>query len=242
MNEFAGLIEVEDVEPAVPLAALAAAGALAVGPRRCLCGAVRLGDDVVHHEDGCRPIVRERAAEVPYPAPLATSRDPWDGEGTPSPVLKLAEKAREASWDVRVQRSRGCVPHAAHGTPGAVKWLYALVLGNGEASAYAVHDGAGWTSVMLWGRTRAWFPAASVTDLAEYVSARGALGDEWYDAIRERERVKAARKKALDACGRGTHPLAIAQNGMVFCPTCENAWPVGGQPWRKVKKGKSEAL
>jgi hypothetical protein len=178
-----------------------------------------------------------------YPAPEVTSRQPWDGAGTPSAVLKQAERAVAASWDVRVQRSRGSVPHATTGRPGAVKTLYALVLGNGGHSAYAVHDGGTWVSVMLWGRTRTWFPHASITDLGVYVDACGVLGSEWYDAIRERESGKIARSKVRAACNRGAHPgMELVAGGMTLCATCGNAWPTNGQPWKMPKKGKQEAL
>lgn len=166
---------------------------------RCLCGSVRLGDEIAHREDGCRPFVAQRGsqgAQEAYPAPVVTSRESWDGTGCPAVVLAHAERARAASWGVRVQRSRGRAPHAAHGAPGALKWLYALVLGNGKWSAYAVHDGGKWTSVMLWGCARPWFPYASIADLAEYVSARGEMDDAWYAAIIERESGKIERARA----------------------------------------------
>lgn len=165
---------------------------------RCLCGSVRLGDSVAHREDGCRPFVAQRGsqgAQEAYPAPVVTSREFWDGSGCPAVVLAHAERARAASWDVRVQRSRGHAPHAAHGAPGALKWRHALVLGNGVWSAYAVYVETTWASVMLWGRTRPWFPYASISDLAEYISARGQMDDAWYAAIIGRERGKTERAR-----------------------------------------------
>lgn len=188
-----GLADVEERESA---AVLVSAGAT----RRCACGKVRLGDLVVHRKDACRPLILTAATiEVRpvFPAPLVTSRDPWDGvTGAPSAVLKLAESARAASWIVGVQRSRGSVPHASHGAPGAVKWRYAVRLGRAGANAYAVHDTTAWKSVMLWGDARTWFALASVTDLQEYIRAGGMMDDSWYDAIRERVRVANERKKA----------------------------------------------
>lgn len=186
-----GLADVEERESA---AVLVSAG----GARRCACGAVQLGDEIVHAEDGCRPMrVWTVAGREPFPTPLVTSRDPWDGvTGAPSAVLKLAESARAASWTVGVQRSRGSAPHASHGAPGAVKWRYAVKLRQGGASAYAVHDESAWKSVMLWGDVRTWFALASVTDLQEYIRAGGMMDDSWYDAIRERVRLANERKKA----------------------------------------------
>lgn len=184
-------------------------------------------------------------AADPYPAPEVTSREEWDGGGCPSPVLKLAERAREASWDVRVQRSRGSAPHATTGRPGAVKWRYALVLSRDDNawSAYAVHDGASWTSVMLWGSTRPWFPLASVTDLAAYVDAGGEMDEAWYAGIRERVAGADARRKLRAKCDRGEHAQAnVVVTGLLTCDACGNSWPFNGEPWRKTKKGTGEAL
>lgn len=241
-----------------------------LGWRRCECGASALADQAwrgaaqcgecrrraagaghgwanlagrytaVHGFELKRQAPAEAVREA-YPAPEVTSRDPWDGTGAPSALLKQAERAVAASWRVRVQRSRGRAPHAAHGSPGVLKWRYALILGNGEWSAYAVHDESSWVSVMLWGRSRPWFSLASIGDLADYVDARGEMGDRWYAAIAERERDRIARGKERAACNRGTHPRAIAQNGVMRCPACENVWAVGAQSWRKPKKGREGA-
>jgi len=90
---------------------------------------------------------------------------------------------------------------------------------------------------MLWGRSRPWFPHASITDLSEYIDARGEVGDQWYDAIRERESGKIARSKTRAACNRGTHSSAVAiEGGFVHCPACENSWPIGAAAWRAPKK------
>jgi hypothetical protein len=210
------------------------------GPRRCLCGRVRLGDAVVHREGGCTPIVTQRAVQAGYPAPPVTSRDPWDGTGAPSTVMKQAENARAASWDVRVQRSRGHAPHAAHGAPGALKWRYAIVLRKGHASAYAIHDGTGWVSVMLWSARRPWFPYASITDLAEYVARGGDVDDRWFETIRDRVTGSAGRAKARAACNTGRHSAVSIADGVAHCSTCGNEWLADGEPWRRVVTGKKE--
>lgn len=188
----------------------------------------------------------ERAAEVrePYPAPEWTSRD---GVEVPAPgaVASLAVLAGESGWDVRVQCSRGRRPHGATGRPLAPKTLWAVVMsyGGGFWSAYGVHDGTGWSSVMLWGRTLPFFPLASVTDLQHFIRMHGEVGaPEWFDAIRERVAGSAERMKARAACNRGVHPLAEVQGDIAWCPTCLNSWKVTEDPWRKPKIGKSEAL
>ncbi len=187
--------EIEERESAVDVGALLADAAPV---RRCACGSVRLGDEIVHGDGACRPMVRlrqvvERAA---FPAPEVTSRDSWDGvTGCPAVVLARAESARRASWGVRVQRSKGCAPHASHGAPGALKWRYAVRFARPGRGAYAVHDGTGWKSVMLWGRDRTMFALASVTDLGEYLSAGGEMSDAWYQGIRARLAEAEQRKR-----------------------------------------------
>lgn len=190
----------------------------------------------------------ERAAEVrePYPAPEWTSRDPVpSGVVMPAVVSGLAGLARESGWDARVQCSRGRRPHGSTGTPLAVKTLWAVVMsyGGGFWSAYGVHDGTGWSSVMLWGRTLPFFPLASVTDLQHFIRVRGEVPrPAWFDAIRGRVAGSAERTKARAACNRGVHPLAEVQGGVAWCPTCLNSWKASGEPWRKPSIGKSEAL
>jgi hypothetical protein len=193
---FTYLAEMDERESAIDVWSLAAEAGVV---RRCACGRVALGDAVAHTEDGCRPlaahVVVERAA---FPAPEVTSRDPWDGvTGLPSAVAKLAEKARAASWRVRVQRSKGCAPHATHGAAGAVKWRYAVRCALEGRGAYAVYDARGetWKSVMLWGRDCPVFPHASVTDLGVYLAAGGVMDADWYDAIRAHVVDGAVRKK-----------------------------------------------
>lgn len=234
------------------------ASALVAEGRRARCSVCALAD-----ADGARaperpaglaplgqgypPAVVE--AVEPFLAPVVTSRDEWDGTGCPSPVLKLAERARAASWDVRVQRSRGCAPHATTGRAGAVKWRHALVLVSEDRrwNAYAVYDSDGetWKSVMLWGRTRPWFPLASVTDLAEYVDVGGEMSDEWYAGIRERVLGGEVRRKARLACDRGQHAGAVPLSmnpRVISCSICGHDWVSGDEPWRKMKSGSGEAL
>ena len=230
-----GLAEIEDAESVGPVLAVTGEG-----PRRCLCGRVRLGDAIVHREGGCTPIVTQRAVEAGYPAPLVTSRDAWDGAGAPSAVEKQAEKARAASWSVRVQRSRGNAPHAAHGAPGALKWRYAIVLRKDECAAYAVHDGSGWVSVMLWSATRPWFPYASITDLGEYVDAGGRMDDRWFEAVHERVLGQAGRAKVRAACNTGNHATVSIDGDIAHCSACGNEWRTDGEPWRRAVTGKKE--
>jgi len=240
MTAPVGLIEIEETD-----APIVSAEALAARPvRRCKCGKVSLADQVQHGDQVCRPftLAPARGAD-PYPAPEFTSRDDQgDGTDVPSPVVKLAEKARKAGWRVKAQRSRGCPPNSGTGAPMAVRTLHALRFTNGYASAYAVHDGAGWSSIMLWGRERAWFPGASVTDLGTYLAEGGRISDAWVAAIRNREADKAARGKARAACNRGLHAKAVLSSGRWSCENCGNSWGAGERAWRRPKVSKAEAL
>lgn len=231
------------------------ASALVAAGRRARCSSCALADAALAREPepvaGVAPLGQgfprhEAAVAEPFPAPEVTSREPWNGEGTPSPVLKLAEKARAASWAVRVQRSRGCAPHAATGRAGALKWRYAVVLArpDGAWSAYAVHDGASWGSVMLWGSTRPWFPMASVTDLVEYVAAGGEMPESWYAGIRERAAGAEERRKLRVKCDRGEHPEVryYPDQATWGCEICRNWWIEESEPWRKVKASTKEGM
>lgn len=64
-----------------------------------------------------------------YPEPVHTSRDSWMIP-LPTSVMRLAEFAREAGWDVRTQFSRGCTPHGATGRPGPLRDLIGVTFGN----------------------------------------------------------------------------------------------------------------
>lgn len=261
--------EIEERESAVDVGALLAD---VVAVRRCACGRPALGDELAHREDGCRPMVglrrvalssaklpidastsgrvdarSEYVERVAFPAPEVTSRDPWDGvTGCPGVVLQRAESARKASWAVRVQRSRGCAPHASHGAAGAVKWRYAVRFARAGRGAYAVHDGTAWKSVMLWGRDRTMFALASVTDLGEYIAAGGEMSDAWYDAILSRIAEAERRESERKDCDRGVHSLPrLEAFGPVYgewCERCNKTWPLKGEPWKKTRRGTGEAL
>jgi len=185
------------------------------------------------------------AGRVPYPEPEVSSRSEWNGEGAPSAFMKNAERSRAAGWRVKVQRSRGCPPNSATGAPTAVRDLYALIVRSpdGTASAYAVHDGRAWSSVMLWGSELPWFPLASISDLLEYVAGGGRMPDSWYDGIRNRDADQEERKRERAACNKGEHAMKFrSQTGdTMSCSRCGNSWPARSEPWRKPKAKKTEA-
>ncbi len=177
-----------------------------------------------------------------FPAPEWTSRD---GVEVPAPgsVNVLAARARDRGWDVRVQCARGSRPHGVTGRPLAVKTTWALVasIDGGRHAAYAVRDDQSWTSVMLWGRDRPFFPLANVTDLEAYIEARGEVDDAWLDAVRVRRADAERRAKERAACNRGNHALVETIGCVAWCSLCMHSWPVKGEPWKAAKRGKDFA-
>lgn len=115
----------------------------------------------------------------PFPAPRRTSRaDPPKGYAIPRSAMQLAEFAREASWEVRVQVSEGRFPHGSTGRPGALKEVIALRFGEHpmtDRRAYAVYSRMasggtwGWSSFMIWGPDLAPFAGCFLADLKAYL-------------------------------------------------------------------------
>jgi hypothetical protein len=90
----------------------------------------------------------------------------------PSAVLKLAERAREAGWEVRQQYAKGRTMHGSTGRPLAEKESYALVFHSHpmtDFSAYAVYRGGSWDSVNAGGRM-----LKGVTELEKWLMGAGA--------------------------------------------------------------------
>lgn len=151
-----------------------------------------------------RRIWPELLEQLPaHPAPAVTSRQPEpEGARYPSAVLKLAERAREAGWQVLQQYARGNGVHGGHGRATAVRDSYALRFGGHPLThrqAYAVYHGAAWKSIALRGPDLPPFTGASVTDLAEFLEhplwTQGELV-AWVQAIRQRLADKAEAKAA----------------------------------------------
>ena len=90
-----------------------------------------------------------------YPAPEVRSDDPWPhGVALPGPVETLKRDALGWGWRVVAQYSRGRMPHATHGRPGAVKDAFGLRFGGHprvDLRACAVYRGGTWESVWVWG-------------------------------------------------------------------------------------------
>lgn len=111
------------------------------------------------------------AAADPYPAPIHTSHEGWE---IPIPVgaQRLAQFAREASWEVITQCAQGAMPHATTGRPGGLCTTVGLRFGRHpmtDRQAYAVSRRSGtgswaWDSLMIWGPD---LPPKKLSTLAE---------------------------------------------------------------------------
>jgi hypothetical protein len=176
---------------------------------------------------------------------VLTSRDEPEGVIVPAPVEKLAEKARKAGWRVKVQTSRGCPPNSATGAPCVARTLYGVIIGNGRYGAYGVRDDTGWSSVMLWGHDRTWFSLANVTELGEYIEARGEMPDSWYAGVRRRIAEAEQRKADRALCDKGLHRVRYLSQTPgpllgTWCELCSHSWPRNAAAWTKPKKGKED--
>src|SRR6188508_1468518 len=124
----------------------------------------------------------------------------------PAPVLKLAELAREASWEVRVSYARGNGTHGGTGRPTGLRHSVALAFGRHpmtDAQAVATYvkpvSGGTWTweSVWIYGPSQPHFGLLSLADLKQWLTAGGVIDT---DAVRWRvaevEAAEVAQKEA----------------------------------------------
>ena len=94
------------------------------------------------------------ATAEPYPAPLLTSDDPYDGP-TSKPAADLLKLALSHGWTGRITYANGYVPHATTGKAGAApKFSEALRLVRGDRHAVAVRLGGSWGSLWTWSGTQ----------------------------------------------------------------------------------------
>jgi hypothetical protein len=140
---------------------------------------------------------------------------PLEGEGVevyPAPVLKLAEHARETSWEVRMRYTRGHGMHATQGKPIALRHMIALAFGRHpmtDRQAVAVYEkpvsGGTWSwSTWVMGPDLPACGALLLAELEEFL-AEPQLPVEWFAEKRRgaerkareaKERAKARPKKA----------------------------------------------
>lgn len=145
--------------------------------------------------------------EVPYPAPVVSSRQE-SAFLVPTPVLALAEFARENGWEVRVQYAQGYPPHASTGRPGALKDSIAVIFGGHpitDRRAYACYEktagGSAWTwnGIQISGPDVTPYAGCGVTELKEFLATpeRSASAvAAWVRGIKAVRRAQAAAVKA----------------------------------------------
>jgi hypothetical protein len=139
---------------------------------------------------------RQKPAEVSgHPAPAVIGC--WGTEVPelcPEPVLKLAELAREAGWEVRFSYARGNGVHGATGRPTAVRHNIAVSFGrhpmtDAQAVATYVKAAAGsgtwsWESVWLWGPALPHFGLCGLAELKHWLTQE--TPEQWYAEVRWR--------------------------------------------------------
>jgi hypothetical protein len=136
------------------------------------------------------------------PPPITTSRDPLPRE-VPAPVTLLAAHGGEHAWQYRIQYSRGY----------AVKYRGAWQQEELFAVRFMRLDGFGafavyrsiagretwtWRDVWMWGVTLLPFGQGGVTDLKEWLTAKGEQPDSWYGEISKRVAEQEERTKLRD--------------------------------------------
>lgn len=140
-------------------------GSSVVVPARSMTYTVSVGYPLSRATSSAYTIAEVTAA---YPAPRIVSHERAAADA-PGGVGKLAQRAVKLDWGVRVQSACGCFSHRRLGTPGPVRSSFAVRMRRDGWGAYAVHVGATWESVMLWGRELPWFPHANVTELGRFL-------------------------------------------------------------------------
>jgi hypothetical protein len=125
---------------------------------------------------GVRPL--QPAAEA-FPAPQLTSREISDIGHDLAPVAHLAALAQEYGWGVKIQSSRGNMPHGTTGKPTALRNLIGVRFGghvDTPRQAYAVYSkpvaGGTWTwsSVYIWGPDLPPYGGCGITELREFIT------------------------------------------------------------------------
>ena len=164
-------------------------------------------------EEVAAKLAAERAAlrearDVPYPEPEHTSRDPWPVDFVaPRPSVSLRLLAETHGWHVTMTYARGRLPHATTGQPGALRHSVAVRMAHPDtgmcawATTTSPVEATNWTwlSIVAWGPDLAVYPYMSITDLREWVKARGQVPGYWYTAIRRRLADRAAHRAARPA-------------------------------------------
>jgi hypothetical protein len=132
------------------------------------------------------------------PPPITTSREPLPRE-VPAPVISLAAWGEAHDWLHTVQYSHGYA--AKYRGAWQPEELFAVRFQISGFGAFAVYRSiAGretwtWRDVWMWGVTLLPFGQGGVTDLKEWLAAKGDQPDSWYGEIFERVAEQERRRK-----------------------------------------------
>lgn len=165
-----------------------------------------------------------RQEREPYPAPMVTSRQE-SAFLAPAPALKLAEFAREAGWDVRMQYAQGYPPHGSTGRPGALRDSIAVIFGNHpltDRQAYACYEkpasGSAWTwsGIMIRGSDLPPYAGCGVEHLKVFLSVPEMPARELAEWVKDIKAVRAAAEEAtkLRAKERAKTAMPKPREGM----------------------------
>lgn len=114
-----------------------------------------------------------------FPMPIVSSRSAQALTfPMPASVMKLAQLAREHSWEVITQYSQGRMPHTITGKPGALKDAIGVRFGQHpmtDRRAWAVYSRTAsggvwvWSSVCIYGPRLSPYMGCNVTELQAYL-------------------------------------------------------------------------
>lgn len=155
---------------------------------------------------------RKQAAAWPPddPPPEVLSTDPWpsDAPEVPRAVHGLQRAAQGAGWVALVGYSRSPERAVRVGTYKITE-AFAVWAGQHPETGWrfnAVHTrtpgaatGWGWRSTAIWRLGTPRFRHATITDLLEFVTARGDVGRAWFKAVHARVEEQKARAAAKPA-------------------------------------------
>ncbi len=248
MSDLFEFEEPEPVEASHLVRARCACGADALTvlerAREARCGTCALNesgaDGRTHGVPG--PVVRYGTFAIPpaevireaYPTPTHVGSVTYDERSlmlempTPGPVLSLAEYARENSWEVRSQYTRGHFPHGTTGRPGAEQHVISLRFGGHpmtDRQAYAVYRSPvskvawTWSSIAIWGPDLPPYLGCGVADLKDFLSCDAGASFErsilvWVDDLKRRAVNGEALRKARELKRAEVRALYAARGGL----------------------------
>lgn len=173
------------------------------------------------------------AGVEPYPEPVINSRQE-SAFLAPAPVLKLAEVAREAGWDVRMQYAQGYPPHGSTGLPGALKDSIAVIFGGHPLqpfrAGYACYEKTAsgsawsWNGIMIQGADVTPYAGCGIEELKFFLSTPDMTSEQvarWVSTLKERRAAQGDDAKRRTVMRKEIRDLEMA--GESISRICEHA-------------------